>query len=32
MRNNVPGGKDPVFGPEPEERFRELRRRIALEA
>jgi len=32
VRNNVPGGKDPVFGPEPEERFRELRRRIALEA
>jgi len=32
VRKNVPGGKDPVFGAEPEERFRELRRRIALEA
>lgn len=32
VRQNVPRMKDPVFGPEPEERFRELRRRIALEA
>jgi hemerythrin-like domain-containing protein len=32
VRKNVPGGKDPLFGPNPEERFRELRRRIALEA
>jgi hemerythrin-like domain-containing protein len=32
VRRNVPAGKDPLFGPAPEERFRELRRRIALEA
>jgi hemerythrin-like domain-containing protein len=28
----VPGGSDPLFGPEPQARFRELRRRIGLES
>jgi hemerythrin-like domain-containing protein len=32
VRKNVPHGQDPLFGSAPEERFRELRRRIALEA
>jgi hypothetical protein len=28
----VPGVRDPLFGDQPEERFRSLRRQIALEA
>lgn len=32
VRNAVPDRVDPVFGTTPEERFRELRRQIALEA
>jgi hemerythrin-like domain-containing protein len=31
VRAAVPPGKDPLFGDEPERRFRELRRRIGLE-
>ena len=32
VRNAVPHVEDPLFGPKPEERFRQLRRQIALEA
>ena len=32
VRNAVPHAADPLFGPTPEERFRQLRRQIALEA
>ena len=32
VRAAVPDGRDPLFGDKPEERYRELRRRIALEA
>lgn len=32
VRTAVPPGRDPLFGGEPQERFRELRRQIALEA
>ena len=32
VRDAAPAGHDPLFGPNPQERFRELRRRIALEA
>jgi hemerythrin-like domain-containing protein len=32
VRTAVPPGRDPLFGDEPQERFRELRRQIALEA
>ena len=32
IRNAVPAAKDPLFGDAPEERFRKLRRQIALEA
>jgi hemerythrin-like domain-containing protein len=32
VRDAAPAAHDPVFGPNPNERFRELRRRIALEA
>ena len=32
VRNAVPHAEDPLFGPKPEERFRQLRRQIALEA
>ena len=32
VRGAVPPGQDPLFGGAPEERFRELRRQIALEA
>lgn len=32
VRTGVPPGPDPLFGSDPEERFRELRRQIALEA
>ena len=32
VRNAVPTGRDPLFGGDPEERYRELRRQIALEA
>jgi hypothetical protein len=28
----APAGQDPLAGPHPQERFRDLRRRIALEA
>jgi hypothetical protein len=28
----APAGEDPLFGPSPKARFRDLRRRIALEA
>lgn len=31
VRTAVPAARDPLFGDHPEERFRELRRRIALE-
>ncbi len=32
VRHGVPSRPDPVFGATPEQRYRELRRRIALEA
>ena len=32
VKEIAPAGKDPVFGDKPEARYRELRRRIALEA
>jgi hemerythrin-like domain-containing protein len=32
VREAVPTGRDPLFGDHPEERYRELRRQIALEA
>jgi hypothetical protein len=32
VRTAVPPGRDPLFGDGPQERFRELRRQIALEA
>ena len=32
VRDAVPRGHDPVFGDKPEERYRELRRQIGLEA
>jgi hemerythrin-like domain-containing protein len=32
VNNAVPEGPDPLFGPEPDRRYRELRRQIALEA
>ena len=32
VRNAVPNRPDPLFGAKPEERFRELRRQIALES
>ena len=32
VRSAVPPGRDPLFGGDPEERYRELRRQIALEA
>jgi hemerythrin-like domain-containing protein len=32
VRNSVRPGPDPLFGPDPQERYRELRRRIALES
>lgn len=32
VRNGVPSHPDPVFGASPDQRYRELRRRIALEA
>ncbi len=32
IRDAAPAGRDPVFGAHPEERYRELRRQIALEA
>jgi hemerythrin-like domain-containing protein len=31
VRDAVPGAEDPLFGPRPQERFRQLRRQIALE-
>jgi hemerythrin-like domain-containing protein len=31
-RDAAPGAKDPLFGPDPQERFKSLRRRIAMEA
>ncbi len=32
VKNAAPAGRDPLFGDNPEERYRELRRQIALEA
>ncbi|HEX2567565.1 MAG TPA: hemerythrin domain-containing protein [Burkholderiales bacterium] len=32
VRDVAPAGQDPVFGAKPQDRYRELRRRIALEA
>ena len=32
VKNSVPAAKDPLFGEAPEERYRRLRRQIALEA
>jgi hypothetical protein len=32
VRTSVPPARDPLFDADPEERYRELRRQIALEA
>jgi hemerythrin-like domain-containing protein len=32
VKNAAPAGRDPLFGPHPEDRFRDLRRRIATQA
>lgn len=32
VKDAVPAGRDPLFGPSPEERYKQLRRQIALQA